>query len=89
MKFLQVIKRYFARWNDFKGRTSRSEYWWTTFFVTLVSIFSNILTTTLNQSESPLVLIGNLLITVVSLFVMMASITGVVRRLHDINKSDW
>ena len=38
MNFGQAIKSYFVRWNDFKGRSSRSEYWWATLFSTLVNI---------------------------------------------------
>ena len=37
MSFVDAVKAYFFKWNDFRGRSSRSEYWWATLFVTLAS----------------------------------------------------
>ena len=35
MNFTDAVKAYFLKWNDFRSRSSRSEYWWATLFVTL------------------------------------------------------
>ena len=89
MNFLQAVSSFFARWKDFNGRSSRSEYWWATFFVILTSIFTNILTLFLGLSGSIVAIIVLLLIVIFSLFLTIASLALVVRRLHDTNKSGW
>ena len=89
MNFSQAVSSFFARWKDFNGRSSRSEYWWATFFVILTSIFTNILTLFLGLSPSIVAIIVLLLIVIFSLFLTIASLALVVRRLHDTNKSGW
>ena len=89
MNFSQAVSSFFARWKDFNGRSSRSEYWWATFFVILTSIFTNILTLFLGLSGSIVAIIGLLFIGIFSLFLTIASLALVVRRLHDTNKSGW
>ena len=89
MSFSQAVSSFFARWKDFNGRSSRSEYWWATFFVILTSIFTNILTLFLGLSGSIVAIIVLLLIVIFSLFLTIASLALVVRRLHDTNKSGW
>lgn len=89
MNFSQAVSSFFARWKDFNGRSSRSEYWWATFFVILTSIFTNILTLFLGLSGSIVAIIVLLLIVIFSLFLTIASLALVVRRLHDTNKSGW
>ena len=89
MNFLQAVSSFFARWKDFNGRSSRSEYWWATFFVILTSIFTNILTLFLGLSPSIVAIIVLLLVVIFSLFLTIASLALVVRRLHDTNKSGW
>ena len=32
MNFVQAVKAYFIKRNDFRSRSSRSEYWWATLF---------------------------------------------------------
>lgn len=89
MNFSQAVSSFFARWKDFNGRSSRSEYWWATLFITLTSIFTNILTLFLGLSGSIVAIIVLLLIVIFSLFLTIASLALVVRRLHDTNKSGW
>ena len=89
MNFSQAVSSFFTRWKDFNGRSSRSEYWWATFFVILTSIFTNILTLFLGLSPSIVAIIVLLLIVIFSLFLTIASLALVVRRLHDTNKSGW
>lgn len=89
MNFSQAVSSFFTRWKDFNGRSSRSEYWWATFFVILTSIFTNILTLFLGLSGSIVAIIVLLLIVIFSLFLTIASLALVVRRLHDTNKSGW
>ena len=89
MNFAQAVKSYFIRWNDFKGRSSRSEYWWATLFASLVSIFLQFPQAMLAQAESVLALVVMIIILVFLLFMVIASFAVLVRRLHDVNRSGW
>ena len=89
MDFAQAVKSYFIRWNDFKGRSSRSEYWWATLFASLVSIFLQFPQAMLAQAESVLALVVMIIILVFLLFMVIASFAVLVRRLHDVNRSGW
>tara|TARA_B110001450_G_C17650712_1_gene493150 strand:- start:1979 stop:2368 length:390 start_codon:yes stop_codon:yes gene_type:complete len=89
MNFLEAVKSYFVRWNDFKGRSSRSEYWWAILFTNIANIVLNMLSTTLQQSESVITLVLLLLILGLLLFMLVAIFSLIARRLHDVNKSGW
>ena len=89
MNFLEAVKSYFVRWNDFKGRSSRSEYWWAILFINIANIVLNMLSTTLQQSESVITLVLLLLILGLLLFMLVAIFSLIARRLHDVNKSGW
>lgn len=89
MNFVQAVKSYFIRWNDFKGRSSRSEYWWATLFTYLVIILLQVVQLMLVQAESVLALLAMITILVFLLFLTIASFAVMVRRLHDVNRSGW
>lgn len=89
MNFLEAVKSFFVRWNDFKGRSSRSEYWWAILFTNIANIVLNMLLTTLQQSESVITLVLLLLILGLLLFMLVAIFSLIARRLHDVNKSGW
>ena len=89
MNFVQAIKSYFIRWNDFKGRSSRSEYWWAALFTLLVNIFLQVVQVMFLQAESVLALVAMIIILVFLVFLMIASFAVMVRRLHDVNRSGW
>jgi hypothetical protein len=77
MGFGQAISSYFKKYVDFTGRASRSEFWFSTLFVVLVSIALYLVdrTVTLNG--------------IWSLATLLPSIAMATRRLHDINRSGW
>ena len=89
MNFLEAVKSFFVRWNDFKGRSSRSDYWWAILFTNIANIVLNMLSTTLQQSESVITLVLLLLILGLLLFMLVAIFSLIARRLHDVNKSGW
>ena len=89
MNFVQAVKSYFIRWNDFKGRSSRSEYWWATLFTYLVIILLQVVQVMLAQAESVLALLAMITILVFLLFLTIASFAVMVRRIHDVNRSGW
>ena len=89
MNFLNAVKSYFVRWNDFKTRSSRSEYWWATLFSVLVSLVSELVNVAIASNPSALTLTIAILVLILLIFMMIASLALVVRRLHDIDKSGW
>ena len=67
---------------DFKGRASRSEYWWFILFTILVYVGATIVDTIVFGKQSLFYLIT-------ALGFFLPSLGVAVRRLHDIDKSGW
>ena len=72
--FVKSIKLFFLYALNFKGRSSRSEYWWGYLFNFLAGIVCNFIP-----------LVGGLL----ALALMVPGVALSVRRMHDIGKSGW
>ena len=89
MNFLNAVKSYFVRWNDFKTRSSRSEYWWATLFSVLVSLASDLINVAIASTPSALSFIIAILVIIFLIFMMIAGIALAIRRLHDLDKSGW
>ena len=83
MNPIEAGKSYFINWKDFGGRACRSEYWWVALVGSVVSLPVNLL---LGGSVS--VLVG-ILIVITYGFAVIASLSLVIRRLHDVNRSGW
>ncbi|EKE70710.1 DUF805 domain-containing protein [Celeribacter baekdonensis] len=85
MTFLTAIKTCFSKYITFSGRASRSEYWYFALF-TLLATFGTL--------ALDIVLASNLglppiFYTVTSIAIILPSLSVLVRRLHDVNKSGW
>jgi uncharacterized membrane protein YhaH (DUF805 family) len=89
MNFLNAVKSYFVRWNDFKTRSSRSEYWWATLFSVLVSLALELLNVAIASNPPALILTISILVLIFLIFMMIASLALAARRLHDLDKSGW
>lgn len=81
--FLGALKDGFARYVDFKTRSTRSQFWWWTLWMLLLGIGTAMINAMLSMGNSGPV---NL---VVSLGTFVPSIAVSVRRLHDIGRSGW
>ncbi|MBS1170992.1 MAG: Integral rane protein [Burkholderiaceae bacterium] len=75
MTFTESIKTCFSKYANFKGRASRSEYWWFALFIFLVGLILSII----NRNIANVFYLGTLL----------PSIAVATRRLHDTNRSGW
>ena len=75
MTFTESIQTCFRKCADFKGRASRSEYWWFALFVVLVSIAAGLL--------------GDAANALVTLALLLPYIAVSARRLHDVGRSGW
>ena len=97
MNFTDAVKAYFLKWNDFKSRSSRSEYWWATLFVTLASfpvgfivgLIIGSLSLGAGFSETTMEIMLAIVMLPVQIFIIIASTCLVIRRLHDVDKSGW
>ena len=97
MNFTDAVKAYFLKWNDFRSRSSRSEYWWATLFVTLASFpvgyiigfVIAILFLTAGFSETTMEIVVVIVMLPIQIFIIIASTCLVIRRLHDVDKSGW
>ena len=72
MSFVDSIKSGFRNYVTFKGRASRSEFWWWTLFAVLVQSVTAALDDTVNS--------------IASLALLLPGIAVNVRRLHDTNR---
>jgi uncharacterized membrane protein YhaH (DUF805 family) len=84
MGFGEAIRSGFNNYVGFSGRAPRSEYWYWTLFVILVSIVTGILDVAIFpfQHLSPLNTIANIIL-------LLPGIAVGVRRLHDMDHTGW
>lgn len=66
----------------FKGRASRSEFWYFQLFIFIASLFNSLI-----SNASPQ--IGAIVSIIISLVLIIPYSAVTVRRLHDVNKSGW
>lgn len=76
--FITAIKMFFANYANFKGRSTRAEYWWVALFTFIVSMVLSWLGS-----------FGTILNGIFSLAIIVPSLALSTRRLHDINLSGW
>ncbi|MEM9757039.1 MAG: DUF805 domain-containing protein [Pseudomonadota bacterium] len=81
MTFSEAISSGFRRYFDFMGRSIRSEYWFWTLFVFLVSIPLQLLTLV-----APILLILSLIFSIAT---MIPGLAVTIRRLHDLDRTGW
>ena len=85
MTFSESIKTVvFKKYATFKGRASRSEYWWYSLFASLIALLGAVIANTLYGDPSELTLFD-----IVSLLLLLPGLAVSIRRLLDVNKSGW
>ena len=97
MNFIDAFKAYFFKWNDFRGRSSRSEYWWATLLVSLASLpagfivgaFIGFMLAIAGFSETTMEVVLGIAILPLQIFMTIASTCLIIRRLHDVDRSGW
>ena len=103
MTFGQSIKHVFSNYAVFKGRASRSEYWWFYLFSVLVSIVLEIISRPLGltyggaeyiigegANATTLVVPGqSILSSLWALAILLPTLAVGTRRFHDSNRSAW
>ena len=97
MNFMQAVKAYFINWNNFTTRSSRSEYWWATLFVSfgsyiagfIIGFFIMFTFSATGFSEDVSMTVIGIAVLVMQIFIVIAGTSLSVRRLHDVDKSGW
>lgn len=84
--YVEAIKKGFKGYVVWNARSTRSEYWWWTLFVFIVSIAANILDAVLFSPDTfglgPITII-------ITLALFLPGLSLLVRRLHDIDRTGW
>jgi uncharacterized membrane protein YhaH (DUF805 family) len=81
MPLIESVKICFHKYAVFKGRASRSEYWWFSLFYTVGTIVLSLV----SASGA----MGSLIYSAFALGALLPMISVSVRRLHDIDRSGW
>ena len=100
MSFGQAVSSGFKKYAVFRGRASRSEFWYWVLFYIIVGIITSILdslfgfqinTVTNTETGNSVTAVYNAgwLSSIWALVVLIPTIAVSVRRLHDVNKSGW
>lgn len=84
MNISQSISACFANYFNFKGRASRSEYWWFYLFCLLLSALGSLVDAATGYAGG----YGTMYWLIVAA-TFFPSLTAAVRRLHDVGKSGW
>lgn len=79
---IEAVKVCFRKYATFKGRASRSEYWWFILFVAIASVIGEI-------AEGAMGSDGAAINGVIAIATFMPSLSAQVRRIHDTNRSGW
>lgn len=80
MEFPEAVRSCLTKYVEFRGRASRSEYWWFALFVAIVDFVFRIID---NVIGNPI--LGSL----VSLALLLPGLAVAARRLHDTDRSAW
>ncbi|WP_223637635.1 DUF805 domain-containing protein [Rhodobacter sp. TJ_12] len=80
--FIEAIKVCFRKYATFKGRASRSEFWWFQVFIIGGSIVTGVLENAMGSD-------GAVLNGLFSLATFLPALSVQVRRLHDTDRSGW
>lgn len=83
--FADAVASGFRNYVTFSGRASRSEYWYWTLFVTLVTVAAGFLDAAIGADPNG----GGVFSALVALGLLLPGVAMGTRRLHDIGRSGW
>ena len=75
MSFTDAVQTCFRKYADFRGRATRSEFWWWVLFVILATAIAQV--------------VNDALAAIVSLGTLLPYLAVAARRLHDTGRSGW
>lgn len=86
--FGDAVKLFFKNFTNFKGRSTRSEYWYVVVFNMLINFVLSFITTGVVVSSGDTTA-SSVISGLYSLIVLVPTLALITRRLHDIGKSGW
>lgn len=89
MDFVTAIKTCLGKYATFKGRASRSEFWYWTLFTWLLSVAAMLVDSAMGGGVSAAEPGIQVVSTIVMLAIWMPTLAVSVRRLHDVNRTGW
>jgi uncharacterized membrane protein YhaH (DUF805 family) len=95
VSFPDAIKNGFSGYATWSGRSTRAEYWWWALFVWILSLIPYIIwipsmsSTNADGTTSLSLGLGFWLLIVIDLVLLLPTLSVLVRRLHDTNRSGW
>jgi uncharacterized membrane protein YhaH (DUF805 family) len=87
MSFGQAVATCFAKYFTFRGRASRSEFWWWALFVSILGVAGYVADDTLTAGKTAAT--GGLVTFLVMLAVWFPTVAVQVRRFHDMDRTGW
>ena len=85
--FFDAIKLFFRNYTNFKGRSTRSEYWWWALAVFIIAFVLTILQALTMYSKLSYLFSGIQVLW--GLAIVIPSIALSIRRVHDVGRSGW
>ena len=86
MNLSESISTCMGKYVTFKGRASRSEYWWFFLFTLIIGLGADLVAVAAYNIGDPT---GEILSLIISLIFLLPSIAVATRRLHDTGRSGW
>ena len=86
---LKAYKSYWINYCNFKGRSKRSEYWWVVLMNFIISSIIVLINYSLGGTDLEPNKFAAFLMIFYTVLIILPSISLVVRRLHDTNRSGW
>lgn len=90
--FVDAVKRFYAKYAQFSGRASRSEYWWVALYLGAIYLVLSLLMSAGTDQFGGLSGFGTLMMGLLVIFALAHIVPTIalgVRRLHDVNMSGW
>ena len=86
----EALNSVFSNYANFSGRARRSEYWWFTGLIAIISLLFNFMQIAmLMQGDDSLYTLFQIVSVVFGLGTFLPMLSVTVRRFHDIGKSGW
>ena len=86
MKFTDAVSSFFSNYTVFKGRSSRSEYWYAFLFCFLIGLSLQAIEETLKLFPSS---DDYVLASIFNLIILIPCLSVFSRRMHDVGRSVW
>ena len=85
MNFIESIQTCFKKFADFKGRASKSEFWFFVLFEVIYFVVAGFLLGAIGADDETI----NLAVLILYIPILIPGVAVTARRIHDFNQSGW